>query len=393
MLPGPPLRIAVLANFDSPHAWRWMKVFVERGHEVHAISYYRPRAALPGVTVHVLREAQVHNHAAGGGSGRTIASRLPPSALRLVNAFRFRRAGLDLLLQELQPDLLHAHYVVEHGFFAALAGFHPLVISAWGSDLFQAPRTHAGAFTAGYALRHADLVSGNDPALIREAVRLGAPAEKAALVRLGLEEGFLEEPVTSVNLTPSAGPPTILSDRALEPLYNVDVVIRAFHQLRNTMPSARLIVAHDGSQRGRLEELSRESGETAAIDFVGRVDTARLRELLSSSHVYVSVPSSDSLAASTMEAMACGAFPLVSDLPSQDGWIIHHVTGLRVPVRDVRALADSLHVALLDNDLRRAALAPNRAKVEAEGSLTKNMLVMERHYYRLAGRPVADESL
>jgi hypothetical protein len=35
------------------------------------------------------------------------------------------------------------------------------------------------------------------------------------------------------------------------------------------------------------------------------------------------------------------------------------------------------------------AVGPNRAKVEAEGLRETNMLLMERHYYRLAGHPMA----
>jgi hypothetical protein len=76
---------------------------------------------------------------------------------------------------------------------------------------------------------------------------------------------------------------------------------------------------------------------------------------------------------------------VVSDLASQDGWITHRVNGLRVPVGDVDALAESLHLALSDQDLRRGAVESNRAKVEAEGDLEKNMLALERHFYRLAG--------
>ena len=51
----PPLRIAVLGDFEGIHTRRWLEVFVERGHEVHAISYYWPRVHLPGVHVHSLK--------------------------------------------------------------------------------------------------------------------------------------------------------------------------------------------------------------------------------------------------------------------------------------------------------------------------------------------------
>jgi hypothetical protein len=39
--------------------------------------------------------------------------------------------------------------------------------------------------------------------------------------------------------------------------------------------------------------------------------------------------------------------------------------------------------------LRHEAFAPNRAKVGTDGLRERNMLLMERHYYRLAGHPQA----
>jgi glycosyltransferase involved in cell wall biosynthesis len=396
VLAGPPLRLAVLANFDSPHAWRWTRVFIERGHEVHAISYRAPARALPGARLHVLREAppSPSRSTERGTEGVRLAARnlLPPSLTRLANAMRFRRAGLERLLGEIRPDVLHAHFVVEHGFFAAVTGFHPLVVSAWGSDLFRAPRTPAGAAIARYTLRRADFVTANDGALLGEALRMGAKEDASAIVRLGLERDFLAGRPNSVNLGRQPSPPTVVSDRALEPLYNVDVVIRAFAKVRETLPAARLVVAHDGSQRARLERLAQDLGQQGQIEFVGRVDSARLKELLVLAHVYVSVPSSDSLSLSTMEAMACGAFPIVSDLPSQE-WIVDRVNGRRVPVRDEATLAAAVLAALSEHDRRREAAAFNRRKVEEEGDLEKNMLVMERHYYRLAGHPLAHDAI
>jgi glycosyltransferase involved in cell wall biosynthesis len=84
--------------------------------------------------------------------------------------------------------------------------------------------------------------------------------------------------------------------------------------------------------------------------------------------------------------MATGAFPAVSDLPSQDGWIEHGVNGLRVPARNVEALTDALERALRDDDLRLRAAEQNRTRIEAEDVLEESMLRMEALYYRLAGK-------
>jgi glycosyltransferase involved in cell wall biosynthesis len=402
----PPLRIAVLGDFEGMHTRRWLEVFVQRGHEVHAISYYRPNAELQGVTLHVLAGSSApfaHGGlppsgadmeealgAEGRAFGRGVRRLVPPSLQRLAQARRYMNAGLRHVLDEVKPDVFHAHYAVEHGFYGSFADFHPYIVSAWGSDLLVESRKPLGRMISRRALSQADLVTANDVSLGRRARELGVPEDRVEVVHLGIDRLFLEAGEQSVNLRSTGGrPPTVISDRALEPLYNVDVVLRAFARVRDRSPEAGLIVAGDGSQIGELQRLAQTLGLGTAVQFVGRQTSQQLAVLLAAAHVYVSVPSSDSLALSTVEAMASGAFPVVSDLPSNEGWMVDGVNGLVVSTGDVSGLAEALHRALRDSELRRSAAAPSRAKVEAEGLRERNMLLMERHYYRLAGHPQA----
>jgi glycosyltransferase involved in cell wall biosynthesis len=233
-------------------------------------------------------------------------------------------------------------------------------------------------------LRKADLVSCNDPELREEALKLGARFGDTIVTRLGVDDVFFEAPHLSVNMESGASaPPVIISDRALEPLYNIDAILRAFAVVHAELPETRLVIANDGSQRARLESLTRNLGLEDAVTFTGHLAPEHLRDALSEAQVYVSVPDSDSFALSTMEAMAVGALPLVSDLPSQT-WIEHGENGLRVPPRDPDALAEALLRALREHELRFRAIAVNRVRVQMEGNLTRNMLALERHFYRLA---------
>jgi glycosyltransferase involved in cell wall biosynthesis len=426
-LPGPPLRIAVLGDFDGPHTRAWLQVFTSRGHDVHAISYYTPQAPLAGVTLHVLSNSTTippsdptalpanpdspqspntplsppPDPLSPGGErirerGRrpslttTLRGALPTALQRYVHAWRYRRAGLRRLLDELHPDVFHAHYAVEHGFYGAV-GYHPYVVSAWGSDLLVESYKGLNRRIARRALLAADLVTGNDASLVKRAVELGVPPEKTAVVHLGIERVFLEAGERSVNLSDTPSPPAILSFRALERLYNVDSLVLAILAVKKQLPEARLLIAGDGRERSRLEALVKAYDHSGAIEFLGRVDHETLPGLLTGSQVYVSVPSSDSLALSNLEAMAAGAFPIVSDLPSVDGWIEDGVNGFRVPPRDVEALTDAVVRAFNDPGLRRRAALHNRALVAARGLRETNMLLMERHYYRLAGHPVTEQ--
>ncbi len=392
--PSDRLRLCVVGDMDGVHTRSWLRYFVERGHEVHAVSYYPPGAPLEVDTLHVLSPGRGHGGPGGAAAAARAGGLVPPSLLRLGNALRYWRRGLGRVVREVAPDVLHAHYVVEHGFYASLARFHPYVVTAWGSDvLLAAASSPLARAIARFALSRADLITSNNAYMARKIVELGASQEKVAVVTLGAERFFLEEPEATVNLRASGSEPlTLISTRSLDsPLYNVDVIVRAMARVRRSLPEARLVVAGEGRLRPRLEALAAELGLGESVRFVGLLDRQTLREALAAAHLFISVPRSDATSVALLEAMAVGCFPIVSDLPTQEELVEEGVNGLRAPVGDEAALAERIVAALSDAELRRRAVGPNRTLVEEKGLLETNMARMEEWYYRLAGRgPSAD---
>lgn len=385
----PPLRLCVLGDLESIHTRRWMQPFVERGHDVHALSYYPPSSPIEGVTVHALTAGSGAARKAGAPARtrKTMAERLPPTPLRLINALRYRRRGLVSTIRRIQPHVLHAHYAVEYGFFAAATGFHPLVVTAWGSDiLVAAERSPLARALARYTLRRADLVTSNNQHMTRKIRELGVPAEKVQAVVLGTERFFLEAADSVNRRSPSPEyPPTVVSTRSLDsPLYGIDTVLRAMAIARRRLPNARLLIAGSGRLRPALERLAQELGLSENAAFLGFLDQSAFRSALASAHVYLSVPASDATSVSTLSAMAAGCFPIVSDLPTQHEWIEDGVNGFLTPAGDVDALAERVVGALENEEMRRQALPLNRRLVEEGGLWEKESLRMEELYYKLA---------
>ena len=384
------LRLCALGDLESVHTRRWLEPFVERGHEVHAVSYYRPAATVDGVRLHALEDQSSPSQrgaTAAPGRRTSLSAALPPTLLRLLNALRYQRRGLGRTIRDIRPDVLHAHYVVEYGFFAARTGFHPLVVSAWGSDVLVAAQSSPLARAlARYTLRRADLVTSNNEYMTGRLRQLGVPPERLATIVFGTDSFFLDHPDAGVNVQPREGhPPTIISTRSLDsPLYNVETVLRALALLRERLPEARLLIAGEGRLRPRLEELSRELGLGDSVRFLGFLDREALRDAFAAAEVYVSIPGSDATSVATLSAMAVGCFPVVSDLPSQREWIEDGGNGFLVPLGDAGALARRLGDALGNAALRVDAAVRNRRLVEDRGVWQRNALLMEEWYGRLA---------
>ncbi|MBF6601083.1 MAG: glycosyltransferase [Dehalococcoidia bacterium] len=392
-----PPRIAVLGDFDSIHTRSWVEGSAARGLDVHAISFYRPSTPPAGATLHVLRD----DGGAGGGSAvlapagdrdssagtgrRRLRDRAPRGAVRLVQALRYRRAGLAQVVAEIAPDVLHAHFLVEHGFYGATLGVHPYVVTCWGSDVLVEPRRDPiSQLIARWTLRRAEAVTSNNHVMAERLLELGARRDRVDVITLGADRYFLDDAEASVNMRAGddAGPAVVLSTRAHEPLYNIGEIIRAFAALPESFRRARLVVAHGGSLTPRLRAQAAPLGER--VEFAGFLDRPRLRDLMHAASVFISVPSSDGTSVALLQAMAVGCLPIVSDLATQRELVDDGVNGLRVPLHRPDLLAQAIARALADAPLRRRAAGMNRRLVEERGLNEHEMTKLEALYRRLA---------
>jgi glycosyltransferase involved in cell wall biosynthesis len=280
---------------------------------------------------------------------------------------------------------VHAHFVVEHGFYAAVAGVHPLVVTAWGSDVLVEPRRDVlSRWIARWTIARADAVTSNNAYMARRIGDLGALPAKVHVVTLGADKYDLERADASVNRREYGAPraPVVISTRAHEPLYNIGEIIDAHAMVSRERPDVLLAIAHGGS---RTDELRAKAAATRAhVEFIGTLDRSHFRDALADAAVFVSVPSSDATSVALLQAMAAGAFPIVSDLPSQHELIAHGVNGFLAPLHDPPALARLIEQALADPLLRRTAAETNRRIVLERGLNETQMAKMESIYYALS---------
>jgi glycosyltransferase involved in cell wall biosynthesis len=164
----------------------------------------------------------------------------------------------------------------------------------------------------------------------------------------------------------------------------VDQVIMAMPEVLKRVPAARLMIGGEGALEEQLRDLTRRLGVAGAVEFTGTAAwPAGLAERLGSAAVYVSVPSSEGTSVTLLEAMAAGAYPVVSDLPGNREWVSGE-GGTVVPVRQVGPLAEALAMALLDQGRRTAAAKHNWKVIEDRGRWADNMGRMEKAYRDLA---------
>ncbi|MFD3875303.1 GT4 family glycosyltransferase PelF [Streptomyces sp. NPDC058623] len=159
---------------------------------------------------------------------------------------------------------------------------------------------------------------------------------------------------------PPAGPepqaPTLSWAGRVDPIKDLETLIRAFALVRARVPDARLRL-FGGTPRGgeayreRCETLARDLGHGDAVTFEGRVDD--IKDAYAAGNVVMLSSISEGFPFTLIEAMSCGRATVSTDV----GGVREAVgeAGLVVPPRDPQAMADAA-LELLGDPRRRAAM-------------------------------------
>jgi glycosyltransferase involved in cell wall biosynthesis len=303
------LRILGVGNARSSNFAHWARRLAKRGHEVHVVSgsVNTREGELDGLVVHRFRELD------------------PLLRVPVVRRYRFVPA-LAGLAQRVRPDVVHAHYLLPYGYWAARAGTHPLVVSPWGTDALvdgrPGARGHEGAHEA---IAAADLVVVNSQALERAAAELDAPAERVRYVLWHVDLASFGPERRDPGFRGRLGWPedafVVLSLRNFRPDTHVDVLVRAFDRVRREEPGARLVLAaRGGPLRGEVEQLVDRLGLQDLVAFV-TVPLSELPVLIASADVAVTLTDSDSSPPSLLESMASGLPLVATPAASIEEWV------------------------------------------------------------------------
>jgi len=363
-----------VADAASVHTVRWIRFFSERGHAI-AVASARP----PESGVQVEAYCRLSN-----------AAPLPGTRI-LLNVLELRR-----FLRSFRPHLVHAHYINESGWLGALSGFHPFVLTAWGSDVYVAPRrSRLAGIVSPWAVRHADYVTADSQDQVEILRQMGARA--TAVVGWGADvrtfsgrsgrawrvaHGIQDEQIV------------ILSPRRWIENSNIPVILEAFASVRRRHPNAVLILKDlPGSSVGLRERILSQVQLLGISDttlMIGEIPEGELPELYAASDITVSVCSSDGTPVSVLEAMASRSAVIAGDLPSLREWVRDGETGMLVPVGEAEMLGKRLLQLVESRTLRQWLTEAAHEMVKTRADRSRTLSDMELVYQRLAANRIAE---
>lgn len=244
-------------------------------------------------------------------------------------------------------------------------------------------------FALHWPLARADLFLACSQHEARELERLGMPKERIRVVPLWIE-------TDEIRAMPPRPPerrfsrPLILFIGQLTRRKGADLLLEAMPAVLRQYPEATLVVvSHNPAGLSALEARAQALGVAQALHFLGQVSEEEKIALLRACDVYVLPSRYEGFGLPLLEAMACGAPIVASDVP-----VVHEIVhdgenGLLVPCGDPTALASALLRLLGDPELRARLAAGGEETLRERydgGRLVQQVVAAYEEAIALRGR-------
>jgi L-malate glycosyltransferase len=151
--------------------------------------------------------------------------------------------------------------------------------------------------------------------------------------------------------------PHLVCTRGFSEYYSVDVVVKAFAEVKKQYPEAQLDLVGDGPLENQVRQLVKDLNLTG-VTFSGVASRKEIGKHYDEADIFINASWLDNMPVSVIEAFACGT-PVVTTSPESMPYLVEHErTGLLSPVGDETALAANV-IRLLQNPELAATIARN----------------------------------
>lgn len=348
------------------------KALAQNGHQVHFITYQQP-PRLDFFNENVFyHEVNIPSYP---------LFQFPPYETALASAM------VNVVMNE-NVDLLHVHYAIPHASAAYMAkmilrsqGRHvPVVTTLHGTDITLVGKDASYEPVVTFSINESDGVTA-----VSENLRADTYKHFAITREIEVIPNFVDlsrfrrqnKDHFKTAICPN-GEKLVVHTSNFRRVKRIDDAVMVFYHLRQQIP-VKLLLAGDGPERTRIQQLCRELGISEDVRFLGKLDA--VEEILSVADLFLMPSENESFGLAALEALACEVPLITSNAGGLPELNIPGVTGFLSPVGDIDDMVKNALYILDDENLPRFkenALA--RAK---DFELSKILPLYERHYERV----------
>lgn len=326
------MRILMLAPGNVPHSLKPLNWLLEQGHEVIFIDGENP---FPKGRERFLFIPYVHSDDT------------------------FVIAMLQAINRELQPQLVHVHWIDHRAYQCMEAHLKPLVLTAWGSDInnyftnltnsqFLLPPSKMAE-----TLRYAHTIFVDTPDIQTKCQTLAAAPIQTQFLTPGVntllfKPGYENESSRLRQLLHiSAQTKVLFSIRAMRPVYNHHLILFAFFYALPRFQNKSVLLFKRYNNRDfkdyekALMQLIQKLQLSQYVKFLDDVPSQKVPVLYALSHVIINYPAIDAFPVTFLEAAACKRQVITNSLPAYQNTFAEQFFHV-IPHQNMRALSQAI---------------------------------------------------
>ena len=242
-------------------------------------------------------------------------------------------------------DLIDAHYFYPDGVAAVMLGHAfnlPVTVTARGSDINVIPNYVMPRRMIRWAAERADGVIAVSSALAGKLSGLGIDRSRITVLRNGIDATLFRPTMPVANGGRGPPSPLAVSVGNLVPLKGHDLAISTLPEI----PTLGLWIVGGGPERVRLEALAGSLGVADRVSFLGVLPHERMPEVYSAADVLILASEREGWPNVLLEAMACGARVVTTNVSDVPHVISCPAAGAWVRERSRSALVQALREVL-----------------------------------------------
>ena len=359
------MKVLLLSDLNSTHTIKWATSLVGYNIKVCIVG-------LSKCTHNIYEKYENISTYSLGVNTNTIAGD-ESSYAKIKYAFLFLK--VKQLIRLFSPDIVHAHYATSYGLLGVLTGFHPLVISVWGTDIFSFPKKsflHKNLIQ--YLFKRADKILSTSKSMLIETEKY--TNKNIEITPFGVDiTKFFKADVDSLFKKEDI---VIGIVKSLEDVYGIEFLISAFSLLKERKHNnIKLLIVGGGSQEKKLKKLVQDLKITNDTVFAGFIPNNEVPKYYNMISIAAVTSKEESFGVSAVEAMACEIPIVVTNVGGLKEVVINNKTGLVVPPEDPTSIANAIEKLLLNKSLSKKLGNSGREHVIKNYSLDqsiKNML-------------------
>jgi glycosyltransferase involved in cell wall biosynthesis len=365
------MKLFLLADARSEHTMRWTNALLEHDIEIFLFSISK----IPKISYTNTKKLHFYSMNIGQSYFSKPDGRLS-KGIYLSSVIRLRK-----LLKEYSPDIFHAHYASSYGLIGAVSGFHPYIISSWGSDIYNFPRRsiiHKKILK--FTLSKADRILSTSRSMAVEIQKYSN--RNIEVTPFGVDVNKFKPFITKSIF--DSKDIVIGTIKSLEKRYGIEYLIKSFVKVKERFKklNLKLLIVGGGVQERYLKKLTHDLGIASDIVFTGHINYDRIPEFHNMLDIYCALSVEESFGVAVLEACATEKPVIVSNAGGLPEIVEHQSTGLVVEKKNIVAAANAISILVRDEQLRKRLGQNGRKKVIKEYNWDDSVKRMISIYYK-----------